>query len=324
MAAPGEGDLTAADLQLLRDYLSGGGCARGASHDAGYRLIWLAAESGRISALKLLCGAPANVVENFDADRGFSRHGNTPLHIAAQNGHGEACSVLLATKRSNPTAINLHGRTPLELAVIADGTVANVDTEEESDSGTINFKAASAVSALLSAGVPPEPPDFFSSDASHSNRTALHLAAGYGRTSVAKLLLAAGANSRGCCQCSADATVDSRTDQHEWLSPLQLAARRGHLGIVQLLVQHGAYPDYLHSDAGGLLCQRAPTCRAPACYGDPEVGGHPTACECHRSAGDRRLCIWSPYLLAADARHADKSAQSTKTEPFAALPALRV
>ncbi|BDA46606.1 probable caskin-1 at C-terminar half [Coccomyxa sp. Obi] len=84
-----------------------------------------------------------------------------------------------------------------------------------------------AISAYLSAGGCPDAPD-------GQGRTPLIFAAGYGRTSAAQLLLSAGA----CTAASANGTT-----------PLHRAAARGHVAIMELLLQNHA--DVAAQDADG-------------------------------------------------------------------------
>ena len=132
-----------------------------------------------------------------------------------------------------------------------------------------------------------------------------------GRVGAARTLLEAGANPVGCCCCSG-----GRGD--EWLSPLQLAAWRGHPGTVELLVEHAAYPDCPAVGDGAGRCAAA-GCSATAAFGPPAAGGPPSVCAAHAGPADRPLCAWSPYLLAADALHRQPPRLA---DPFAALAAL--
>lgn len=80
--------------------------------------------------------------------------------------------------------------------------------------------AADLVQRLLTAGAPP---DLRSRD----GFTALHYAAGENRAAVVELLIAA------------QASVNAASDVHR-LTPLHLAAKRGHLDMVRTLIGHGA------------------------------------------------------------------------------------
>lgn len=74
--------------------------------------------------------------------------------------------------------------------------------------------------------------DVNAKDWRHQNSTPLHLAACYGHTDVARLLLERGAE--------ADAPSD---DQHRAYTPLHGAAVKGHAEVAKLLLERGAKPD---------------------------------------------------------------------------------
>uniref|UniRef100_A0A4W4GUP9 RHD domain-containing protein n=1 Tax=Electrophorus electricus TaxID=8005 RepID=A0A4W4GUP9_ELEEL len=133
------------------------------------------------------------------------RHGNTALHLAAQQKDGEMVQLLLRHRAAlELTAMaNTAGLCPLHLAVVAN--------------------SLGSVRALLKSGASPEVQE------RTSGRTPLHLATEHDNVSLA-----------GCLLLEGDAKVDSLT--YNGSTPLHIAAGRGSPKLSALLVAAGADP----------------------------------------------------------------------------------
>ncbi|KAK3520585.1 hypothetical protein QTP70_027502 [Hemibagrus guttatus] len=133
------------------------------------------------------------------------RHGNTALHLAAQQKDREMIRVLMRHKKA-PELSSMHntaGLCPLHIAILAN--------------------SLSSVRALLEAGVNVEVQE------RTCGRTALHLATERDNVSLA-----------GCLLLEGDAEVDSLT--YNGSTPLHIAAGRGSLKLSALLIAAGADP----------------------------------------------------------------------------------
>jgi hypothetical protein len=118
-----------------------------ATNDSGCTLVWLAAESGHVAIIDLLCGhetweKAGQKPKQWSSwkDQPNSR-GNTPVHIACQNGHAAAVQELVKSGAS-VASCNRGGRTPLQIAILADGKFG------------LNANAAEVVKVLVQQGAP--------------------------------------------------------------------------------------------------------------------------------------------------------------------------
>ena len=141
------------------------------------------------------------------------------LHLAVENGHGDAVKVLLRGHNSCINKRKTGGATPLFLAV---------------EKGNITIvQLLLATKNKITAGLNPEEVQRCIVDteiANHSGRTPLHKAAELGRLEIARLLVSAGAN------------VNSGSDSKQKVTPLHLAAKSGKKGaeVLKLLLSKGA------------------------------------------------------------------------------------
>jgi ankyrin repeat protein len=167
--------------------------------------------------------------------------GFTPLAVAAEAGHAEVVSLLLA-RGSDACSVTEDGATPLSIAahrghvavvklLLASG---RVDVHARNDTGRTPLMEASCeghldvVRALLDAGASLEARD-------SAGRTALLLACEHGRADVVRVLLSAGADVTACDGYSTGA--------------LSLSCQHGHATVVSLLLEAGA--DVAAHDEGG-------------------------------------------------------------------------
>ncbi|GAA5941057.1 uncharacterized protein JCM15063_000635 [Sporobolomyces koalae] len=161
------------------------------------------ASAGRLSLVK------ACLERNLSASQADA-YGRQPLHYAAMNGHASVCQALLAAGAS-PTTSDLDGYSAI-IYSITNGWTDVVETFLQSG---VSFEAT------------PSPPNadktatLASSTSAADDLNALSLASQYGHEAIARLLLERGAqilpNPAGY-----------------W--PQHLAAREGHAGVLQLLV----------------------------------------------------------------------------------------
>ncbi|PVD29254.1 hypothetical protein C0Q70_11851 [Pomacea canaliculata] len=190
--------------------------------------IFLAAEENKLQALRKLLEHPqTRQIVNFS-----DQHGNSPLHIASQQGHLDVVKYLLANN-ADIDAKNEEEQTPLHLAAKFGRT--NIVREIiRRDKSVINNE-------------------------DEKSNTALHLAAQYGHNKMAALLIELGAHvsarnynqwtpldlaaAKGWTKTchvllSNDAPIDP-VDKNK-TTPLHLAARHGHPRVVQLLLDRNA------------------------------------------------------------------------------------
>jgi ankyrin repeat protein len=170
-----------------------------------------AAKENNLQALEELLKSGANLED-------LGMWDNTPLLVACTYGHAEAALRLIHHK-ANVMASNEHGATPLHYAAVegmldvVEALLANVRGEGgEADAvKLLNCKLAKVYNRHLDA---------------YATRSPLGSAAESGFADVVGVLLAAGAQIE-------EADEDGRT-------PLWLASRHARLGVVRLLLQHGA------------------------------------------------------------------------------------
>ena len=104
-----------------------------------YTPLHAAIENGHAEACKLLVEGRADVYAQDRFDR-------TPLHVAAENGDAEACKMLLVEGRADVHACSISGQRPLhEAAVKGHAETCKVLVEGRADvnareSGNFNFR----------------------------------------------------------------------------------------------------------------------------------------------------------------------------------------
>ena len=215
-------------------------------------ILHLAAEHGSGELLRLLL---ARGVPIADAD---ARTGNLPLHVAALQGNGEAVAALLETGASATSPGEL-GRTPLHLAcsggnrqVVRLLLGAGVPSDSVDDLGLTPLHVAAQeehdqiLAMLLFRGL--ESPDPNVRD--RRGWTPLHEAAAFGAYRCAYQLSGIQA-----------VEIDARTSFQR--TPLHLAALRGDVDVLELLLERGADP-VAEDSAGETAADLLNRCTPPA------------------------------------------------------------
>ncbi|CAH0003596.1 unnamed protein product [Clonostachys byssicola] len=195
-----------------------------AKDNQGMTLLFQAAAQGRLPVCRILLA-----LEGIDPDAKDSG-GSTPLSKAAEGGHLEIMRALISTGKVNVNSVDVAGFTPLRRAVKCSQTESVkllLDTEGiDLDAGsprdlTILQQAATngmteVVQILLARGT--------DVNEVYCSNTALTFAASAGQEEATKVLLAA------------EGVWINANPPHVIGSPLAIAARRGHVGIVRLLI----------------------------------------------------------------------------------------
>ncbi|GAA47164.1 ankyrin [Clonorchis sinensis] len=242
-----------AHTEVVRELLKRGANVHVATKK-GNTALHVASLAGHLEIVKLLIEFGADV--NCQSQNGF-----TPLYMAAQENHVEVVNLLL-NNSANPALSTEDGFSPLAVA-LQQGHERIVAVLLERDSrGKTRLPAlhiAAKKNDIHSATLLLNNPEVNVDHASTSGFTPLHIAAHYGNSGIAKLLLQRGANVNYAAKNSitplhiaskwgknevveqllkSGAEIDART--RDGLSPLHCAARSGHKDVVETLLKAGA------------------------------------------------------------------------------------
>ncbi|XP_073778436.1 nuclear factor NF-kappa-B p105 subunit isoform X3 [Danio rerio] len=159
--------------------------------------VHLAVLTQQRAALEALLEAGADITLT-------DRHGDTALHLAAQQKEDHIIHTLLKHRDVEPlhTVYNTAGLCPLHLAVLSNSLVcvralldAGVDVElQELSSGRTALHLATELGNLSLAGCLLLEGNAYVDSVTYNGSTALHIAAGRGSTKLSALLMAAGAD----------------------------------------------------------------------------------------------------------------------------------
>ena len=259
----GETPLTLAaangDTVLVQRLLDAGARADAARWN-GETAVMVAAGAGSLGALKLLAlrGADVNSAE--------PRRGQTALMWAAAEGHADVVAALLEIG-ADAKAISKSGFNALAFAVAKNDAVsvkhllgAGLDPNFVLPSGNnvllmaMGYRHSASASALVDGGA-----NVHSTD--RGGNTPLHIAAQVGDDELVSKLLGRGASANVRTPKTAALTRPARRDETRvtvggWMTPLMIAARNNHLGVMRLLIGGGADPS-LQTDNGTTLLMLA-------------------------------------------------------------------
>lgn len=193
---------------------------------AHQKKLWDASQDGDIEkiAMAINCGANVNMPDE-------ERFGATSLHMAASNGHGAACKLLLESEASL-TEIDEDGFEPIHQAA----------KEGHPEALGVLIEAKANVEAPAMRGV-----------------RALHMASRYGHKEVVELLIKQSANLRACGDDGDQPLHHAAEKGHDQVvklligtnanvsvannkgcTPMHLAAENRHAGVVATLLEEGA------------------------------------------------------------------------------------
>ncbi len=182
--------------------------------DAGQTALHVAAAGGHAALVTALLAAGAEINLQDDA-------GQTALHVAAAGGHAATVTALLKAG-ANTTLTDTNDQTAQQVATAAGHTatataIGTYLTSISADAwwAAVTRNDASAVTLMLSNGLE------INRQHPQTGRTALHLAASHGHTSLVTLLLEAGAH----------ATLTDTNDQ----TAQQVATAAGHTATATTL-----------------------------------------------------------------------------------------
>ena len=259
----GETPLTLAaangDAALVQRLLAAGGNARGARWN-GETAVMIAAGAGSLDAVRAL------VRHGADVNVGEPRGRQTALMWAAAEGHSDVVAGLIELGADVNAASRL-GFTPIVFAAVKDDVTsirtllaagANPNVTLQSGARPLivamQFKHTAAGLALLEGGADVNGRD-------RAGNTTLHLAAQVGDLNLVRALLAKGADPNVRTPRSTAAVGarggGGRGGPAGEQTPLMVAARGDHEGVMRALVAAGADPALRAQDGGSLLMAAA-------------------------------------------------------------------
>eukprot|EP00752_Nemacystus_decipiens_P005714 g5172.t1 len=231
LRSPLEQACEAGDSELVDTLLAAGADAAGLGR-RGRTLLHAAAAGGNGSVVWSLLdhGAKPNIEARLSEDEWLVP--DTPLQVAARNGHAAAARALVAAGADKARALELAVLNGHE-RVAQDLLLAGADPDEPGSFGRVLAEAClrgheRLVRALVRQGA--------DTSASVMGHTPLHEAARGGHANIARLLLESGLD------------VDAFTWQGE--TPLHAAARKGSASTVGVLIAAGADVGARHPTLG--------------------------------------------------------------------------
>ncbi|XP_065883611.1 poly [ADP-ribose] polymerase tankyrase-2-like [Dysidea avara] len=242
--------------QEVVEYLLDNGSKVDAKDDGGLMPLHNACSFGHTEVVQLLLkhGADPNARDNWNY---------TPLHEASSKGKIDVCIVLLQSF-ADPIIRNTEGKTPQDLAdpqakLVLSGNYRKDDLLEAARVGHTE-----ELMMLLT------PLNVNCHAADGRKSTPLHLACGYNRVSVVKLLLKQGA--------------DVHAKDKGGLVPLHNACSYGHYEVAELLLEHGASVNAVDLWQYTPLHEAASKSRSEVCTLLLCHGADPTLTNCHNKS----------------------------------------
>jgi serine/threonine-protein phosphatase 6 regulatory ankyrin repeat subunit B len=248
-------------LKLLADHVKKDPTYLDAFSNTGFNAMMIAAAHGHADAIKFLIDAGASVSAVHD-------NGVTPLMYAAAANHVSAMQVLLEHGKVDINAMHSNKGTAL-LEAATGGAVdamklllehgAKVDFVDEDGVTPLmavasqgNATGQAIVLEYLQKSFEPEQLKEHINMLAHSGGSAVMFAAAGGHYNCTKQLIELGANVKAIAKSRegymeklqkmiADGTVPADEDPHvDGVTALHVAAQRGYLTTVELLLEHGA------------------------------------------------------------------------------------
>lgn len=261
----------------------------------GNTVFLTAAEHDNTKALKLFC-MPHYINSMFNVNSP-NKDGDTPLLVAARNGHLKAVDLLLKNG-ANLLQYNKLGRTALHEASLNGHTLIVAKLQDRELALPMTHPAIYSMVKAIASVFPPMKlflPGFDTPrtrPADHEGNSVMHLAASQGHRALMGSLLASSAPQPIRIEAHASSTqdgdtfvvintpagelispltmMDIETTNNDGMTPLAMAARNGHYSTVKLLIDQGA--DVNHAGAGNSTPLWL-ACRLTACAPEHGVQG---------------------------------------------------
>ena len=244
------------NLGIVQLLLEGGANPDAATTDDGSTALYVASQYGHLEVMQLLLD------HNADPNKVRTGNGPTALYMTSYEGHAEAACLLLdhgaalhmRHSEDGSTALQAasrHGHTQVVRLLLGRGGDANTATIKGT---TALFEASTSghldvARLLLDHGACPN------TATASGGATALHAASEHDHVEVVSLLLRRAAD------------PNAATDAPNGLPPLFIAAKQGHLRVVQLLAVYGAARSTLFQ-IGSISCTAQ---QAAGCLGHSQL-----------------------------------------------------
>jgi ankyrin repeat protein len=250
--------LSAGDVDSVAALLAKGADANAKDPTFGWTPLIAACNSGKLTLVKLILDAGGKAAPTCN-------EGNTALHLAARNGHEDIVGFMLSKGKSDINAQNNNGWSALIWAAMGGHTQvvdvlckASVNYNlADADGRTALMWAArhghtGAVGHLLKKGIDLEVTDKAGLTVGDHAREyqELRVLLGVTKDLQDELLHAARQNDMEGVRRAIEAGINVNMKDPDGWTPIMWAAMHGSLDLVQLLLRHGANPDF--ADANGV------------------------------------------------------------------------
>eukprot|EP00746_Dinoflagellata_sp_MGD_P165987 gnl/MRDRNA2_/MRDRNA2_95591_c0_seq1.p1 gnl/MRDRNA2_/MRDRNA2_95591_c0~~gnl/MRDRNA2_/MRDRNA2_95591_c0_seq1.p1 ORF type:complete len:821 (+),score=211.88 gnl/MRDRNA2_/MRDRNA2_95591_c0_seq1:85-2547(+) len=250
--------LSAGDTESVATLLSKGADANAKDPTFGWTPLIAACNSGKLALVKLILDSGGKAAPACN-------EGNTALHLAARNGYEDIVGFMLSKGKSDVNAQNNNGWSALIWAAMGGHTQvvdvlckAGVNYNLADADGRTALMWASrhghtgAVTHLLKKGIDLEITDKAGlTVADHAREyQELRVLLGVTQDLQDQLLHAARQNDMEGVRRAIEAGINVNMKDPDGWTPIMWAAMHGSLDLVQLLLRHGANPDF--ADANGV------------------------------------------------------------------------